>query len=252
MGHRMALAASLVAVAPLLAETGCGSTSAGAGGADGSAEAATVVADARSDVAVACTNGYDCSGLFFSESSSESQTSVPCCTNKVCGLEPYDECTDATAQLIQAANYDQSCMTDTDCVAVAEGDFCSPGAGNCPNAAISKSAYAQYQADTAKTRAASCYAPGNCGTEPGPCCVAGRCHFDSQCFDASPLADAATHGGLADADACAPSSCATACPAGTHDVSSVVNGCTVWQCCVSDDGAGPDAATDAAVDANAE
>jgi hypothetical protein len=47
------------------------------------------------------------------------------------------------------------------------------------------------------------------------------------------------------AEACAPSGCATACPAGTHDVSSVVNGCTVWQCCVSDDGAGPDAAADA-------
>ena len=77
MGHRMALAASLVAVAPLLAETGCGSTSAGAGGADGSAEAATVVADAQSDAPVACTNGYDCSGLFFSESSSESQSSSP-------------------------------------------------------------------------------------------------------------------------------------------------------------------------------
>ena len=156
-------------------------------------------ADAQSDAPVACTNGYDCSGLFFSESSSESQTSVPCCTNKVCRLEPYDECTDANAQLIQAANYDQSCMTDTDCVAVADGDFCSPGAGNCPNAAISKSAHAQYQADTAKTRAASCYAPGNCGTEPGPCCVAGRCHFDSQCFDAAPLSDAATDTGATDA-----------------------------------------------------
>ncbi len=49
------------------------------------------------------------------------------------------------------------------------------------------------------------------------------------------------------AEACAPSGCATACPAGTHDVSSVVNGCTVWQCCVSDD-TGADGATDASAE----
>ncbi len=86
-----------------------------------------------------------------------------------------------SAQLIQASSYDQSCKTDTDCVWVAEGDFCRPGAGNCPNAAISKSANAQYQADVAKTRAASCYAPGNCGAESGPCCIAGQCQVGSQC-----------------------------------------------------------------------
>jgi hypothetical protein len=72
------------------------------------------------------------------------------------------------------------------------------------------------------------------------------------CLQKASVADAATDGGGSDAEACAPSGCATACPAGTHDVSSVVNGCTVWQCCISDDGAGPDAATDAAADASAE
>jgi hypothetical protein len=146
------------------------------------------VDDAQSEAAVACSSGYDCSSLFTSAPSS----SVPCCTDEVCRLEPYDDCTDANAQLIQASNYDQSCTTDTDCVAVAEGNFCYPGAGNCPNAAISKSANAQYQADTAKTRAASCYAPGNCGTGPGPCCLGGTCSFSLQCPLNPPLNPAPT------------------------------------------------------------
>ena len=64
---------------------------------------------------------------------------------------------------------------------MAEGDFCYPGTGNCSNAAIGMNAYAQYQADVAKTRAASCYAPGNCGLEFGPCCIGGTCQMGSQC-----------------------------------------------------------------------
>ncbi len=177
---RLALVAGLVgAMSLIVADEGCSSTSTGAAAADGSAEAATVVADAQSDAPIACANGYDCSPLFFAESSN--QSSVPCCSDKVCRLEPYDDCTDANAQLIQAANYDQACTVDKDCVAVSEGNFCYPGTGNCPNAAISQSAYAQYQADVAKTRAASCYAPGSCGDEPGPCCVAGKCQAGLQC-----------------------------------------------------------------------
>jgi hypothetical protein len=149
---------------------------------DSGDDVATVIIDAHSEAAIACSSGYDCSSLFFSQPSS--QSSVPCCTDGVCRLEPYDDCSDANAQLIQASNYDQSCAADTDCVAVAEGNFCYPGAGNCPNAAISKSANAQYQADTAKTRAASCPAPGGCVDESGPCCVGGKCQVGGQCASA--------------------------------------------------------------------
>jgi hypothetical protein len=157
---------------------------------DGSVEGATEAADARGDGPVACVTRFDCSSLSPLFTPSADQNLVPCCTDNVCKLEMFDgDCTDASAQIILASNYDQSCTTDTDCVSVAEGNFCYPGATNCPSAAISTSANAQYQADVAKTRAASCYAPGNCGEESGPCCVGGKCQVGNECgnlaFDAS-------------------------------------------------------------------
>jgi hypothetical protein len=252
---RLALAIGLVTLATTLAATtGCSTSSPGpgAGAADGSAEAATVVADAESDAPIACTTRYDCSALYSLESTNQSSP-VPCCTDGVCGLEPSDFCTDANVQLIQASNYEQSCTVDTDCVAVAEGNFCYPGSTNCPgNAAISKSDYARYQADVAKTNGASCYAPGNCGDESGPCCIGGKCQVGSQCANPVPTdaaadtgadaatadagADAALDGGTADADACAPSGgCTAACVAGRHNVTIMVNGCLVTECCVPDD-----------------
>ena len=199
---------------------GCSTPSAGAAAAtDGSAEAATVVVDARSDAPIACTSGFDCSALFSAEPLSGS--SVPCCMDKVCRFEPYDDdCTDANAQLIEASSYDQSCTTDKDCVAVAEGNFCSPGAGNCGNAAISMNAYAQYQADVAKTRAASCFAPGNCGSASGPCCSAGKCLLGSQCAPGVLLGDAAADTGVSDGgnNDCFPSNTGISSGANTFDL----------------------------------
>ncbi len=167
---------------------------------DGSVEAATVVADARGDGPVACANRFDCSSLSHVFNPSSDQNLVPCCMDNLCRLEMFDDdCTDASAQIIQASNYDQSRATDADCVFVAEGNFCYPGATNCANAAISKSAHAQYQADVAKTRAASCYAPGNCGAEFGPCCVSGMCQVGKQCGNLASDASAETS---ADAATC--------------------------------------------------
>jgi hypothetical protein len=149
---------------------------------DGSVEAATVVADARGDGPVACASRFDCTSLSPDFAPSSDQDLVPCCVDSVCRLEAYDDgCTDAGAQIILASNYDQSCMTDSDCVWVAEGNFCYPGVTNCGTATISKTANAQYQADVAKTRSASCYAPGSCGANFGPCCVNGMCQVGSAC-----------------------------------------------------------------------
>jgi hypothetical protein len=91
-------------------------------------------------------------------------------------------CTDANVQLIQASNYDQSCATTSDCVAVGEGNACYPCAIACPTAAINASARAQYLSDVAKTSGSSqgdvtC----NCPAEFAPCCRGGTCHADSQC-----------------------------------------------------------------------
>lgn len=159
-----------------------------------------MVADARGDGPVACASRFDCSSLSPLFNPSSDQNLVPCCVDNVCRLETYDDdCTDASAQIILASNYDQSCTTDTDCVGVAEGNFCYPGATNCGTATINKSANAQYQADVAKTRAASCYAPGNCGGNFGPCCVSGMCQVGSQCSNLAGDASADSAGSSGDA-----------------------------------------------------
>ena len=78
------------------------------------------------------------------------------------------------------------------------------------------------------------------------------CQFGSQCLvaDAAPDTgadaaaadtgtDSATDGGSADADACAPSGgCTAACVAGRHNVTMMVDGCLVTECCVPDDAGG--------------
>ncbi len=154
-----------------------------------------------------------------------------CCLDVICAPDVHYDVPP------QGSSYDQSCTADSDCVAVGFGDACLVCEIGCvANAAISKSAEAQYRSDVTETPAngADCGCPE--GLPGGPCCIGGMCQFGSQCLATDAAADTR-------ADACAPSGCATTCPAGTHDVSSIVNGCTVWQCCVSDN-AGADAAAD--------
>jgi hypothetical protein len=51
--------------------------------------------------------------------------------------------------------------------------------------------------------------------------------------------DAAADGGPTDADACAPGGgCTAACVAGRHNVTVMVDGCLVTECCVLDDADG--------------
>ena len=124
----------------------------------------------------ACASPDDCVPLGF----------PACCMGKTCVLNPPDDlCPDAQVQLVQASNYDQSCKTDGDCIAVAEGNGCDVGAFNCPNAAINKGAYAQYQSDVAETASALCRAPSGCGAGFGPCCRGGKCQMGSGCSSPS-------------------------------------------------------------------
>jgi hypothetical protein len=85
-------------------------------------------------------------------------------------------CADGSDELIVATNYDQSCKTTSDCVAVGVGDVCYPCEIECPSAAINVGAHAKYLADVAKTPAGSetgefCGCPAY-GTLS---CVAGQC-----------------------------------------------------------------------------
>jgi hypothetical protein len=146
-------------------------------------------------------------------------------------------CTDASVELIQASSYDQTCTVDSDCVGIAEGNLCDHC--DCVNAAINVRDEARYQSDNSgKVSTQLCKCPtvavacdaGTCGTSPFP----------------MPSEVGGPDAGDADADTCPPSGCTGSCLSlSAHNVSTVVDGCVVWQCCVPDD-AGADAATDAA------
>jgi hypothetical protein len=149
------------------------------GGAQPALSDAAYTTDAEGNDAssFACTSPQDCLAHI------PSGPAVFCCIDKTCIYGQSAEavpCADASAQLIKASNYDQSCQTDSDCIAVAEGNFCRPGAADCPSTTISKSASAQYWADVEKTNAAICEAPisGCLGGAGVPCCRHGACILD--------------------------------------------------------------------------
>jgi hypothetical protein len=151
--------------------------------------------DMNAPESVACAIPQDCTHFSVGPL-------VSCCINNACiygqaaiGAVP---CTDANVQLILASNYDQSCQTDSDCVAAGGGNFCLAGAGNCPSSAINKSAYSQYQADVAKTNASICRAFSSCGNESGPCCRNGLCQMGTECSDSASPPDGGARADSAD------------------------------------------------------
>jgi hypothetical protein len=185
-------------------------------------------------------------------------------------VDAPSSCTDANIQLIQASNYDQSCTTASDCIAVGEGNACYPCVIACRTAAISASAKGKYLSDVAKTPAADqdgvfCGCPESFNL----CCRGGTCHADSLCQNPAPAGNAGAcvapvgqcvFGGCSNpgpqscatagmfccltsvpdastdaADACSPSGCTGSCLSGRHDVSTMVDGCIVTECCVLDD-----------------
>jgi hypothetical protein len=160
----------------------------------GSAVDVVTQTEANRDVTT-CAGAQDCMAL------SLASNSVYCCMDNACVADQPGYCTDANVQLIHASSYDQSCRTDADCVAVTEGNACDWGGGICPNATINKGAIAQYQSDTAKTRAASCTLASSCGVSLVPCCLNGSCRWDVQCSSALAAAgDGGTDAGDASAE----------------------------------------------------
>jgi hypothetical protein len=81
-----------------------------------------------------------------------------------------DGCKDSSCSL-QAADYDQACQADSDCVAVFLGSFCGANSCACENAAINTSAYAQYASDFDKDNAPRC----PCAAAPPVACNQGTC-----------------------------------------------------------------------------
>jgi hypothetical protein len=102
-----------------------------------------------------------------------------------CCLEEPAACTTPQgAALIKASNYDQSCQTDADCVAIGEGDACVACTIECKSAAIRRDALADYQDDIEKlgpTIDPRIRVECNCLEVKGPCCVEGECRADEHC-----------------------------------------------------------------------
>jgi hypothetical protein len=122
----------------------------------------------------ACSMAYECIDP-------RANVTSACCFDRKCVAVSLSDCGDAGEQPIWALNYDTSCVADSDCVAVAEGNGACPGAFSCVNAAIGKGSHATYQSDVAMTRGGSCYVPTACPFEPPPCCRGGKCHGDLSC-----------------------------------------------------------------------
>jgi len=86
------------------------------------------------------------------------------------------------SQVIESADYDQTCTTDSDCVRVGEGSVCYPCIFDCRSgAAINAASYRRYAADVARLVPGIGSAMCNCPVDFAPCCVAGRCADRLQC-----------------------------------------------------------------------
>jgi hypothetical protein len=202
----MAVAGGVAAL--LTAALGCSSsTSSGVGSTDAAAEAAGVSDDAQggaagdgaSGAAACAAAGGQCEmGAVCEEVTLGACGPVGsvCCLHVLCAA-------DATVQLIQASDYDQSCTVDSDCVEVYVGNACSCEIG-CKSAMgpINKAAGPQYTADLANGPQVACSCkpppPVRVGAEPVACCVGGQCQTAAgQCalpMDGDGGADAADTG----------------------------------------------------------
>lgn len=102
-----------------------------------------------------------------------------CCdgTTARWGIEPAGGCpTGQTCGAIHAADYDQSCSVDSDCIQVAEGDLCDLRlCTNCAGGSIRQSAQAQYDGDFAKKLPISDGNSCPCPPAPPAVCTNGVC-----------------------------------------------------------------------------
>jgi hypothetical protein len=96
----------------------------------------------------------------------------------------------SSTQTISAACFDQSCVSDLDCVAVGQGSLSFPCEIECPSAAINKSALAAYEATVHRLAPQAPSAMCGCPEYGPPCCQNGQC--SETCADA-----------ITDLDACA-------------------------------------------------
>ena len=82
---------------------------------------------------------------------------------------------------IDDSDYDQSCTTDADCVAVPQGDVCYDCIRACRGGVVNRTAEAQYRSDIAKLAQSDANTQCFCPLEFTLCCVDGECRSDGKC-----------------------------------------------------------------------
>jgi hypothetical protein len=107
-------------------------------------------------------------------SSGPSDSSLPVDASDEAVFSATDDGACTSTASVQASSFDQSCVSDVDCVAVGQGNVCAVCGFACPSGAINKGATAAYQAaaiDAGVTTIGPCHCP-DFGT---PCCHQGQC-----------------------------------------------------------------------------
>jgi hypothetical protein len=183
------LCAGLAAATVVTGATACSSMGSGQADAGGRADAGDASVGAPADAgagdatAGACSTPRDCPMHLGAQ--------VYCCTENTCGVDVPDACADGSGRPIQASDYDQTCATDMDCVAIAEGNACSI-ISPCPTAAINKGALARYQSDIVQT---PCFELSGCLSGGDPCCRRGSCQMNTACSSAADTLPACAEAG---------------------------------------------------------
>jgi len=183
------LCAGLAAATAVTGLTACSSMGSGQADASGPPEAghasvgAPVDAGAGDATAGACLTPQDCPMHLGAQ--------VYCCTENTCGVDIPNACADGSGRPIQASDYDRTCATDMDCVAIGEGNACSI-ISPCATAAINKGALARYQSDIAQT---PCFGLSSCVFAVGPCCRRGSCQWNTACGSAADTLPACAEAG---------------------------------------------------------
>jgi hypothetical protein len=123
-----------------------------------------------------CTSPGTSCGYITGPPSGDYVTNSCCDGNSLLwAIQPSDGCPNGTTcGSIRAADYDQTCTTDSDCVGVVEGNLCLPNmCSDCTNAAVSTKAQAQYEADFANKDSTPTICP--CPLGPAAVCKNGVC-----------------------------------------------------------------------------
>ena len=231
---RITLVVRLGAIAALLTDAGCNSTSSNQGAPDAAANAPDAAANASDDGGVdgsldahpQSDAGADASGPTACASAGGQciaddatcwgmELSGGCGDGGgACCMVVFDagSCTEADAQTVDAASYNQACEVDKELAAISEGNSCDPCDFSCVNATINAGDLAKYTSDTSGFPAVLAVSRGACASSCGGpvslCCLGGKCHMGSPCpFNvlggvdaaADTGADAAMDGGAADA-----------------------------------------------------